>query len=249
MKKRDLLTLLLTFVAFAGCTDPQAIRDKHKRAHWVYDGDMGPYHWGRISATCANGKNQSPINIITKDTIELDIENVLEFHESCKAVLSHEVDNGHAIKITPEDNHGISINGIHYKLLQFHFHGRSENQIDGKQYDMEMHLVHQNSKGELAVVAVMIEEGKHNPVFDNVIEHINGGDLNVATAKLLPEDTAHYYHFIGSLTTPPCSENVKWYVLKDTLELDKKQIIAFRVHHNYNYRPLQDLNGRQIQSH
>jgi len=248
MKNRFLSVLLLAVITFSGCSDQDDIKEAHKKAHWVYDGDMGPYNWGKISATCAEGKSQSPINIITKNVIELDLENVLAFHESCKAVLSHEVDNGHAIKITPEDDHGISINGEHYKLLQFHFHGRSENQIDGRQFDMEMHLVHQNAKGELAVVALMIEKGKHNDVYQNVVEHINGGDLDVATAKLLPDDTSHYYHFIGSLTTPPCSENVKWYVMKDTIKMSKKQIISFRVHHNYNYRPLQELNGRKIQS-
>jgi carbonic anhydrase len=210
---------------------------------------MGPYHWGKVSKICAEGKQQSPINIITKDSIALDSKSALEFHESTQAVLSHEVDNGHAVKITPEDDHGISINGEHYKLLQFHFHGRSENYINGRQYDMEMHLVHQNSKGELAVVGVMIEKGAHNRALEDVVSHINGGDLEVATAALLPKDTTHYYHFMGSLTTPPCSENVKWYVMKDTISIDEDQLLAFRKHHYYNFRPLQKLHGRKIQAH
>jgi carbonic anhydrase len=251
MKKNIIALVAFGGLLISGCAGQAISGEKsaeHKKAHWVYDGEMGPYNWGKINKTCAEGKSQSPINIITKDTVAFNTSNALEFHESTQAVLSHEVDNGHAIKITPDDDHGITIKGEHYKLLQFHFHGRSENLINGRQYDMEMHLVHQNAKGELAVVAVMIEEGKHNTVFNNVVDHINGGDLNVVTASLLPNDTEHYYHFMGSLTTPPCSENVKWYVMKEAIQLDKKQIISFRVHHNYNYRPIQDLNGRQIQS-
>lgn len=243
MKKMITIALGVAAVLFAGC----ASKDGHA-SHWVYDGDMGPYRWGQVSAVCAEGKSQSPINIITKDAIALAPKSALEFHESTNAVLSHEIDNGHAIKITPEDDHGISIDGDHYKLLQYHFHGRSENYIDGKQYDMEMHLVHQNNKGQLAVVAVMLEEGAHSVPFEKVVTHINGGDLKVATASLLPKDTSHYYHFIGSLTTPPCSENVKWYVLKDTVTLDEKQLTAFRMHHYYNFRPLQKLHGRKVQA-
>jgi len=246
--KKYIFTIVLALIAMSGCSDCQKCEKTQEKPLWVYEGDRGPYNWGEVSPICAEGKSQSPINIITKNTISLASKNVLEFHESTNAVLSHEIDNGHAVKITPEDDHGISINGDHYKLLQYHFHGRSENYIDGKQYDMEMHLVHQNSKGELAVVGIMIEEGKHNPVFESVVGHINGGDLNVATADLLPKDLTKYYHFMGSLTTPPCSENVKWYVLKDTITLDEKQLIAFRKHHYYNFRPLQKLNGRKIQA-
>lgn len=248
MKK--LLVSVLAFLALlvSGCEDKKDVELKPVKPHWVYEGSMGPYHWGKISAVCAQGKQQSPINIITENSIALDEKSVLEFHESTNAVLSHEVDNGHAVKITPEDDHGISIDGDHYKLLQFHFHGRSENYIDGKQYAMEMHLVHQNKKGELAVVGIMIEEGAHNPVFESVISHLNGGDLKLATADLLPKDTSHYYHFMGSLTTPPCSENVKWYVLKDTISLDENQLTAFREHHYYNFRPLQKLHDRKIQA-
>ena len=248
MKKMYLVLLALAVISLSGCSDCQKCEKVQEKPHWVYEGDLGPYHWGKVSVVCAEGKSQSPINIITGNTIGLDSKNVLEFHESTEAVLSHEIDNGHAVKITPEDDHGISINGDHYKLLQYHFHGRSENYINGKQYAMEMHLVHQNSKGELAVVGIMIEEGKHNSIFESVIGHMNGGDLNVATADLLPKDLSKYYHFMGSLTTPPCSENVKWYILKDTITLDENQLIAFRKHHYYNFRPLQKLNGRKIQA-
>ena len=245
-----LLTLGLLALSFTACHHEAPTSHSAKsnaKAHWVYKGDMGPANWGKISATCAEGKSQSPINIVTKNAVALKTKNILELHETTRAVISHEVDNGHAIKITPEDDHGISIEGEHFKLLQFHYHGKSENRIDGKQFDMEMHLVHQNAKGQLAVVAVMIEEGKHNLFYENVISHVNGGDLTVATADLLP-DAKKYFHFMGSLTTPPCSENVKWYVLKDTVQLDATQIAAFRSHHDDNFRPVQPLNGRLVES-
>lgn len=210
-------------------------------------GEFGPKNWGKVSKICAEGQSQSPINIITKNATMVADANALEFHESTEAVLSHEVDNGHAIKITPEDDHGISVNGEHYKLLQYHFHGKSENLIDGKQFDLEMHLVHQNAKGELAVVSVMVEEGEHNKALEGIVAHLDGGDLKVATVDLLPKDTQHYYHFMGSLTTPPCSEYVRWYVMKDTISADAKQIAAFRTHHKDNFRPVQPLNGRYIE--
>ena len=248
--KNILLTLGLMALSFTAChheVAPGHDETAHKKAHWVYNGDMGPDHWGKISATCSEGKSQSPINIVTKDTVALKAKNIIELHETTRAVISYEVDNGHAIKITPEDDHGISIEGQHFKLLQFHYHGQSENTIDGKRFAMEMHLVHQNATGQLAVVAVMIDEGKHNLFYENVIAHVNGGPLTVATADLLPK-SKKYFHFMGSLTTPPCSENVRWYVLKDSVKLDAKQIAAFRSHHDDNFRPLQPLNGRIVES-
>ena len=241
MKIKTLIAAAAATALFSGC-----MADKHP--HWVYQGEMGPENWGKVSATCAEGTQQSPINIVSKSATAIADANILEFHESTTATISHEVDNGHAIKITPEDDHGISINGDHYKLLQFHFHGKSENTIDGKQFAMEAHLVHQNSKGSLAVVAIMIEEGAHNKALEAVIGHINGGDLNIATADILPEDTEHYYHFMGSLTTPPCSESVAWYVLKAPISIDTAQLAAFRSHHADNFRPVQPLNGRYLEA-
>lgn len=254
MKKLLLGSIVLTGMFTSGCmsmmhSDEHKGGDhSHSKTHWLYDGAKGPYNWGKIAPMCGEGKAQSPINIITSDVVALDTKNVLEFHESTEAEISKEVDNGHAIKITPAGDHGVSLNGEHYKLLQFHFHGRSENYINGKQYAMEMHLVHQNDKGELLVVSVMIDEGKHNDAIDGVISHMNGGELKVTMNELLPQDKTHYYHFMGSLTTPPCSENVKWFVLKDTISMDDAQLTSFRIHHNYNFRPLQKLNGRKVQA-
>lgn len=246
---KTIIGLAVATVIFAGCSGDKTTKEVHKThtKHWSYSGEDGPAHWSKVSATCGEGKMQSPINIISKDVIGLQALNILEFHEATKAEPSHEIDNGHAIKITPSDDHGMSINGVHYKLLQFHFHGKSENRIDGKQFAMEMHLVHQNAKGELAVVGVMVEEGAHNKYLEGIVDHLDGGDLNIATNDILPKDKTHYYHFMGSLTTPPCSENVSWYIMKDTISLDAKQLAAFRSHHRDNFRPIQATNARPIE--
>lgn len=244
--KRSILNMVLLALTVSGCTT-QNTNTVHPS--WDYKGDFNPVHWGSINAICEAGRAQSPIDIITSKAVPISDNNVLEFHESTHAELSHEVDNGHAIKITPSDDHGISIEGRHYKLVQFHFHGRSEHFIDGNQFDMELHMVHQDPEGNLAVVGILIEEGAHNVHLEEILNHLDGGDLEVVTANLFPKDNEHYYHYVGSLTTPPCSENVHWYILKEPITADKEQIKLFRSHHDDNFRPLQSIHGRYLEAH
>ncbi len=144
-----------------------------------------------------------------------------------------------------------SIDGVEYKLLQFHFHTPSEEKFDGKPYPLVAHLVHKSAQGQLAVVAVLFKVGKENaalkPVFDKLppkegdtlaLEAINLADL-------LPADPS-YYAFMGSLTTPPCSEDVRWQVLKTPVTLSAAQLAAFRKLYKMNARPVQPLNGRKV---
>ena len=238
--KKILLSGMLSVLFFTGCSST------HK-PHWEYSGEYGPCKWGQLYPVCKTGKAQSPINIVTKDIEPLKESHNIIFHEENKAVLSHEVDNGHAIKIIPQNDHGIELEGVNYKLIQYHFHGRSEHTIDGRSFDMVMHMVHQNKKGELAVVGVFMQEGEHNTALESLISHLDGGDVQVAPASLLPKDTKHFYHYTGSLTTPPCTEQVKWYLLKEPISLDRTQLIKFRKHYSTNYRPVQPLNGRKIE--
>mgnify|MGYP003958841781 FL=1 len=250
MKIKSLIIIAVAATQFIGCVHTAQEVKPHKThtAHWEYNGELGPESWGKASAICTQGQEQSPVNIISDSASALKASNTLDFHEATKATIAHEVDNGHAIKITPEGDHGVSVRGVHYKLLQFHFHGKSENRIDGKQFDMEMHLVHQNAEGQLLVVAVMIEEGVHNSALEGVLSHLDGGDIEETMTDILPKDTSHYYHFKGSLTTPPCSENVLWYVLKNTITIDNQQLASFRSHHKENFRPIQALNARHVEA-
>ena len=214
--------------------------------HWDYV-EHGPAHWEEFSKTCGTGHHQSPVNIIPGKSVEMNHQYDLTMHEDVHTT-AKVIDNGHSIKVTPKKGGTITLHGEEFTLLQFHFHGKSEHTVDGKRYDMVAHLVHQNPKTkQLAVVAVFFEEGKNDAILDNILGNI-GGEIRMDPQDLLPEDTAHYYHYVGSLTTPPCSENVQWYVLKQPAPASKEQITAFRKFYVDNFRPVQPLNDRKVES-
>lgn len=218
---------------------------KHEK-HWDYSKN-GPTHWGEFSKTCAKGHAQSPINIVPGKSVTLNAQYTLNLHEDVHTT-AKVIDNGHSIKVTPKEGGTIELHGETFKLLQFHFHGKSEHTVDGKRYDMVAHLVHQNPKTkQLAVIAVFFEEGKNNPVLDNVLSGLNK-EIRIDPEDLLPKDTSHYFHYVGSLTTPPCSENVQWYLLKQPAKASKEQIEAFRKYYVDNERPVQELNDRTIEA-
>lgn len=215
-------------------------------AHWDYEAH-GPAHWDEFSTLCAKGKIQSPINIITKKTQHSENNNSLILSENVTA-LDTIADNGHSIQVIIDHGGSITANGIEYKLVQFHFHGRSEERINGKQYDLVAHMVHKSAEGNLAVVAILFNKGKKpSPLLQKVLDNV-GKVASINPAQLLPKHTNHYFHFKGSLTTPPCSENVQWYVMREVQSATKAQIKAMRAYHNDNYRPVQPLNGRVVES-
>jgi carbonic anhydrase len=231
--------------------------EHHGERDWSYSGEFGPENWGKISPICANGNRQTPINIETPVLEQLE-RDALNFHNYEKVVHASVFNNGHTIKVTPifdahYNNSYITVDGKFYKLLNFHMHTHSENVIDGKQSDLVAHLVHQSYNGDLAVVAVFFEESEENNMD---IEKYWGtmplkrGDRTevsgVEISHILPNDTKHYYTFEGSLTTPPCTEGVKWFVLKDKLSISKAQIEALRKVYPHNFRPIQNKNGRKI---
>ena len=219
--------------------------EKHEK-HWDYS-QNGPTHWGEFSKTCAKGQAQSPINIVPGKSVHLNAQYSLHLHEDVHTT-AKVIDNGHSIKVTPKAGGTVELHGETFKLLQFHFHGKSEHTVDGKRYDMVAHLVHQNPKTkQLAVIAVFFEEGKNNPTLDNVLGGLDK-EIRIDPADLLPADTSHYFHYVGSLTTPPCSENVQWYLLKQPAQASKDQIEAFRKFYVDNERPVQELHSRKIEA-
>ena len=231
---------LLTSVAFA---------ESHgAEKHWDYSKN-GPSHWGDFSKTCAKGHAQSPINIVPGKSVKMNTNYKLKLHEDIHTSATV-IDNGHSIKVTPKVGGSIELQGEYFVLQQFHFHGKSEHTVAGKRYDMVAHLVHQNPETkQLAVIAVFFEEGKNNPVLDNVLNGLSTGkEIRVDPADILPEDTQHYYHYVGSLTTPPCSENVQWYLLKQPVKASRYQIDAFREFYVDNERPVQELYDRAIEA-
>lgn len=218
--------------------------------HWAYSGDEGPEHWGGLSdkfAACSTGKNQSPINI--SGLIEAELKPI---SFSYSAASTEILNNGHTIQVNYKSGSKINIDGIDFELKQFHFHAPSENLIDGKSYPLEAHLVHADKDGNLAVIGVMFVEGKENKALAQAWAKMpkKADDKQVLTGvaanDLLPENR-DYYRFNGSLTTPPCSEGVRWLVMKNAMTASKSQIEAFtNVMQHPNNRPVQATNARPI---
>ena len=214
--------------------------------HWNYD-EHGPAHWGEFGETCAQGKAQSPINIITKKTVSMEPSHLITLDENVSTQGS-EVNNGHALQMNIANGGTVSVEGVAYKLVQFHIHGKSEEMINGKRYDLVAHMVHKSESGNLLVIAVLFKQGKKShPMIQTVLDSVDK-TVDINPAVLLPKKSDHYYEFMGSLTTPPCSENVKWIVMKEVQSASKDQITALRKFYDHNYRPVQPLNGRVVES-
>jgi len=150
------------------------------------------------------------------------------------------------LKVTPVDAGYITLHGKDYKLQQFHFHGMSEHTIDNRRYNAVAHMVHVAKDGTVAVVAVMFEVGEPNAALAKILDA--DGKVKVNPNDILPADTSHYYHYKGSFTTPPCTENVQWYIFKDTVNISKEQLKKLRKYYKNNERPVQPLNKRVVES-
>jgi carbonic anhydrase len=172
-----------------------------------------------------------------------------------RAVPLNIIDNGHTIMINYLPGSFIQVSGKQYELKQLHFHHPSENTIDGKRLDMEAHLVHMSKDGSLAVVAIFLQKGAGNEFVRQVWEHLPKeknhaeilDDLMINAAALLPDHRA-YFTYPGSLTTPPCTENVTWYVLKDAASVSAGEISRFAELYPDNSRPVQPLHGRVVEA-
>jgi len=238
-----LITAVLTGSAYAG-------NDSHGRHSWGYSGHVGPEHWASLSSefsACA-GKNQSPINLTGFVESELEPMQI-----DYKAGGYEVINNGHSVQVNYKEGSFIKLDGVKYFLKQYHFHAPSENNLEGKSYPLEAHLVHADKDGNLAVVAVLYEEGKVNKGLEKAWKYMpmHKGDKNaistLVNAKEILPQSYDYYRFNGSLTTPPCTEGVRWFVMKSIVSASKNQIEAFKkVMHGPNNRPVQPLNARVI---
>jgi carbonic anhydrase len=229
---------------------PLAAKAHRDGNHWSYDGESGPQAWGRLKpefSKCASGTRQSPIDI--RDGIRVDLEPVqFDYKPSAFSVL----DNGHTVQVNVAPGNSIEVMGRRFELAQFHFHRPSEERIDGKQFDMVAHLVHKDIGGRLAVVAVLLERGGAHPLVQSVWNNLplEKGDEVSARApldlnQLLPRDT-RYFTYMGSLTTPPCSEGVLWMVMQQPVAVSSEQIDVFARLYPMNARPVQQASGRLI---
>jgi carbonic anhydrase len=218
--------------------------------HWDYEGNAGPQAWGHLKpefATCASGKRQSPIDI--RDGIKVELE-ALQF--SYKPGGFRVIDNGHTVQVNVDPGNRIVVQGRQFELSQFHFHRPSEERIDGRRFDMVVHLVHKDAEGRLAVVAVLLESGSAHAVVQSVWNNLpleKGEEVAAQTTldpgALLPAERS-YFTYMGSLTTPPCSEGVLWMVLKNPVPISAQQIGIFARLYPMNARPVQSASGRLI---
>ena len=235
--------------------DPHAASaDAHGgEVHWSYDGENGPQNWGKLKPEfnlCAIGKRQSPIAIRDDFTLLGPAEPIRFFYTPSRGSV---VNNGHTIQVDIEGENAITVRGSTYKLLQFHFHTPSEEMINSKRYAMVAHLVHKNEAGQLAVVAVLLETGEPNPMIETIwtympldsSDRVRVPDGLIDMNMLLPADQ-RYYQFIGSLTTPPCTEGVLWMVLKQPLRISPAQFKVFTQLFPLNARPVQAVNARPV---
>ncbi|MFT5700999.1 MAG: carbonic anhydrase [Desulforhopalus sp.] len=242
--------IVLTSVALVGILG-STLTFAAEKVHWGYTGETAPANWGKLApefSICASGKNQSPINLTGMVEGELPPLTV-----AYKVGGNEVVNNGHTIQVNYVPGSTISVNNATYELKQFHFHSPSENNIENTSYPMEAHFVHADKDGNLAVVAVMYETGKHNTELEKAWElmpvNTDGKQalMTEVDANVLLPANRDYYRFNGSLTTPPCSEGVKWFVLKTVDTASKEQIgkFAHTIHHDNN-RPIQPVNARLI---
>ncbi len=221
--------------------------------HWSYDGETGPNGWGRMSgdwSICESGHEQSPVNIPKSASKERTMIS-LSGYTSVKGGV---VDNGHTIQANFKPGAKATIRGQEFQLAQFHFHSPSEHEFSGISYPLELHLVHKNKEGKLAVIGVMIEEGEENPEMSKVLvsipesgekseNPISGGSINLT--KLLPKSLAAF-QYPGSLTTPPCSEGVLWSVLSEPITLSHAQVAKLRERYHHTNRPVMPLGERKF---
>ena len=253
--------IIIGAVLISGCTDSSEVQDTHVETseddahteevtehHWGYEDEGGPEYWAELGYSDCSGDEQSPIDVPVGTSVHsADIS--FNYDPSALNI----VNNGHSIQMDYDEGSSIEVENNTYKLLQLHFHSLSENTINGEFSEMEMHLVHKSDAGEYVVIGVMMDNGSENSAYAPIWEHMPAevgevetiSNVTVDADDLLPE-TKTYYRFNGSLTTPPCTEGVNWFLMDTPVELSTEQINAFKLIYSNNYRPVQSLNDREF---
>ena len=239
---------LLMLSACASKTPKPAPTATATQPHWAYEGNDGPSHWGEIDPSyeaCSTGKEQSPIDLTAAD--QKDIANVVFHYNPSKVNI---INNGHTIQVNYDKGSTIEVDGHSYTLLQFHFHAPSEHSINGKLADAEIHLVHKDANGKLAVIGILINKGPASSAIQSFWSNLpaQAGPLQKTDAQVNANDflptIQTTYRYEGSLTTPPCTEGVQWIVMTQPITFSEEQLAAFTKLFNGSNRPVQPLNGR-----
>ena len=256
---------MLMCITSCGKTQRVSSQSHTEKIEWGYETKNGPDVWGQLSPEyflCAVGKHQSPIDLVNPTPAKLP-PITYEYYSTTDLNIRN---TGHTIEVTYPEGSRIYIDGTAYQLLQFHFHAPGEHTVAGQPFEMEAHFVHKSENGDLAVVGLLIEEGRHNYAYDPVWDHLPAVpgetqrvevDENPVELRMMlspngqvTDETvqpfAPAYRYEGSLTTPPCSESVQWIVLTTPIEMSEAQIAAFKAIIHNNNRPVQPLNGRKL---
>ena len=228
---------------------PAPVKQYHG-THWSYEGDTGPANWGKINSAwskCGSGDRQSPIDL--RDGMKVDLEQIaFDYKPSAFNV----TDNGHTIQVTVGGGNFITLQNRNYELMQFHFHRPSEERINGKGFEMVVHMVHKDPEGKIAILAVLLERGKGHNMIQTVWNNLPlekydtvAPSIVLDVNELLPQKR-DYFTFMGSMTTPPCNEGVLWLVMKEPMQASPAQMALFSRLYPLNARPIQASSGRVI---
>lgn len=258
-KAQFILALALTSFISCGDKNQEPVNDEQtqvtdtiasnqqEKSSWDYENT----NWEEISDSECRSAVQSPVNIITEDIIEARLADIQYEYEPFSMKI---VDNGHTIQVFGTENSFITVEGTRYQFRQFHFHYPSEHKIDGEEYPMEMHLVHQEEgTSNLVVLGIFLEEsGTTNEFLQKVLSEIPSEeaeevttDVQVSLSDYIPPSQVHYT-YIGSLTTPPCTVGVDWILFTEPIQASREQLDVFAEHYSDNARPVQPLNNRRV---
>lgn len=248
MKIYRFVFMILLVTALAACA-PANTGDNPP--HWTYEGEDDPEYWGELDpayATCSTGKSQSPIDV--SNPSEQDLTNIA-FHYQASQV--NILNNGHTVQVNYDAGSYIELDGIRYDVLQFHYHAPSEHVVDGKEFPAELHIVHKNADGGLAVVGILLAEGSQNDAYQSFIDNlpaeksdVHDAGVTVNATDLIPT-VQTTFRYSGSLTTPPCTEGVNWLVMTTPVELSSEQMNKLESIFEKNNRPVQPLNDRPLE--
>jgi len=254
LNRRQLLKLL-GMTALGTSVSSYVTSPAAATTNWGYIGKQGPEYWGKLSPDfqlCYTGKRQTPIDLQTANVKSIDNKNPESLVVKYQPTPLNLINNGKTIQINYQPGSFIESDRQVYQLLQFHFHHPSEHRLNGEEYDMELHFVHRSQAGNLAVVGVFLKAGEFNPNLQTIwdaLPQTQGEEKQakdtINASSLLPTER-RFLTYSGSLTTPPCSENVMWYVMETPIEVSSGQIAKFTQLFPDNARPIQALNQRTV---
>jgi carbonic anhydrase len=243
------LSILIVILVFSSACSPQ--QAETASPHWTYEGEEGPSHWGEFDesyATCSAGMNQSPIDVLNPS--EQDLTNISFHYEPSELRI---LNNGHTVQVNYDPGSYIELDGTRYNVVQFHYHAPSEHTISGVSFPAELHIVHQNAGGDLAVVGILLQEGTENAAYQPLISNLpteptdpKDAGVSINAIDLLPSVQTSF-RYSGSLTTPPCTEGVSWLLMTTPVELSEQQLTSLdSLFEGGTNRPVQALNDRPL---